>query len=179
MSKDQIIVFSGASGVGKSTVLKKVMEARPDLRFSVSATTREPRNGEVDGVSYFFVTRERFQEMIAAGELLEYDEHFGNLYGTPVNQVSRGGKVVLDVEPNGAFNARKANPEAKLIFITPPSMEELEHRLRSRGDTTEEQIQKRLERARWEIAQSSKYDHIVVNDVLDRCVQEILDIIAE
>ena len=179
MSKDQIIVFSGASGVGKSTVLKRVMEVRPDLRFSVSATTREPRNGEVDGVSYFFVTRERFQEMIAAGELLEYDEHFGNLYGTPVNQVSRGGKVVLDVEPNGAFNARKANPEAKLIFITPPSMEELEHRLRSRGDTTEEQIQKRLERARWEIAQSSKYDHIVVNDVLDRCVQEILDIIAE
>ena len=179
MSKDQIIVFSGASGVGKSTVLKRVMEVRPDLRFSVSATTREPRNGEVDGVSYFFVTRERFQEMIAAGEMLEYDEHFGNLYGTPVNQVSRGGKVVLDVEPNGAFNARKANPEAKLIFITPPSMEELEHRLRSRGDTTEEQIQKRLERARWEIAQSSKYDHIVVNDVLDRCVQEILDIIAE
>ena len=179
MSKDQIIVFSGASGVGKSTVLKKVMEVRPDLRFSVSATTREPRNGEVDGVSYFFVTRERFQEMIAAGELLEYDEHFGNLYGTPVSQVSRGGKVVLDVEPNGAFNARKANPEAKLIFITPPSMEVLEHRLRSRGDTTEEQIQKRLERARWEIAQSSKYDHIVVNDVLDRCVQEILDIIAE
>lgn len=179
MSKDQIIVFSGASGVGKSTVLKKVMEVRPDLRFSVSATTREPRNGEVDGVSYFFVTRERFQEMIAAGELLEYDEHFGNLYGTPVNQVSRSGKVVLDVEPNGAFNARKANPEAKLIFITPPSMEELERRLRSRGDTTEEQIQKRLERARWEIAQSSKYDHIVVNDVLDRCVQEILDIIAE
>ena len=179
MNKDQIIVFSGASGVGKSTVLKKVMEVRPDLRFSVSATTREPRNGEVDGVSYFFVTRERFQEMIAAGELLEYDEHFGNLYGTPVSQVSRGGKVVLDVEPNGAFNARKANPDAKLIFITPPSMEELEHRLRSRGDTTEEQIQKRLERARWEIAQSSKYDHIVVNDVLDRCVQEILDIIAE
>ena len=179
MSKDQIIVFSGASGVGKSTVLKKVMEVRPDLRFSVSATTREPRKGEVDGVSYFFVTRERFQEMIAAGELLEYDEHFGNLYGTPVSQVSRGGKVVLDVEPNGAFNARKANPDAKLIFITPPSMEELEHRLRSRGDTTEEQIQKRLERARWEIAQSSKYDHIVVNDVLDRCVQEILDIIAE
>ena len=179
MNKEQIIVFSGASGVGKSTVLKRVMEARQDLHFSVSATTREPRNGEVDGVSYFFVTRERFQEMIAAGELLEYDEHFGNLYGTPVSQVSCGGKVVLDVEPNGAFNARKANPDAKLIFITPPSMEELEHRLRSRGDTTEEQIQKRLERARWEIAQSTRYDHIVVNDELDRCVQEILDIIAE
>ena len=177
MSK--IIVFSGASGVGKSTVLKLVMAARPDLRFSVSATTRAPREGEVDGVSYFFVTREEFQRMIARGELLEYDEHFGNLYGTPISQVTSGGNVVLDVEPNGAFNARKANPEAMLIFITPPSMEELERRLRSRGDTPEDQIEDRLERARWEIAQSPKYDHVVVNDELDRCVREILDIIAE
>ena len=177
MSK--IIVFSGASGVGKSTVLKLVMAARPDLRFSVSATTRAPREGEVDGVSYFFVTREEFQGMIDRGELLEYDEHFGNLYGTPISQVTSGGNVVLDIEPNGAFNARKANPEAMLIFITPPSMEELERRLRSRGDTPEDQIADRLERARWEIAQSPKYDHVVVNDELDRCVREILDIIAE
>lgn len=177
MSK--IIVFSGASGVGKSTVLKLVMAARPDLRFSVSATTRAPREGEVDGVSYFFVTREEFQRMIDRGELLEYDEHFGNLYGTPISQVVSGGNVVLDVEPNGAFNARKANPEAMLIFITPPSMEELERRLRSRGDTPEDQIADRLERARWEIAQSPKYDHVVVNDEPDRCVREILDIIAE
>ena len=177
MSK--IIVFSGASGVGKSTVLKLVMAARPDLRFSVSATTRAPREGEVDGVSYFFVTREEFQGMIDRGELLEYDEHFGNLYGTPISQVVSGGNVVLDIEPNGAFNARKANPEAMLIFITPPSMEELERRLRSRGDTPEDQIEDRLERARWEIAQSPQYDHVVVNDELDRCVREILDIIAE
>ncbi|MBQ2919750.1 MAG: guanylate kinase [Oscillospiraceae bacterium] len=177
MSK--IIVFSGASGVGKSTVLKLVMAARPDLRFSVSATTRAPREGEVDGVSYFFVTREEFQGMIDRGELLEYDEHFGNLYGTPISQVTSGGNVVLDIEPNGAFNARKANPKAMLIFITPPSMEELERRLRSRGDTPEDQIADRLERARWEIAQSPKYDHVVVNDELDRCVREILDIIAE
>ena len=177
MSK--IIVFSGASGVGKSTVLKLVMAARPDLRFSVSATTRAPREGEVDGVNYFFVTREEFQGMIDRGELLEYDEHFGNLYGTPISQVTSGGNVVLDIEPNGAFNARKANPKAMLIFITPPSMEELERRLRSRGDTPEDQIADRLERARWEIAQSPKYDHVVVNDELDRCVREILDIIAE
>ena len=177
MSK--IIVFSGASGVGKSTVLKLVMAARPDLRFSVSATTRAPREGEVDGVNYFFVTREEFQGMIDRGELLEYDEHFGNLYGTPISQVVSGGNVVLDIEPNGAFNARKANPKAMLIFITPPSMEELERRLRSRGDTPEDQIADRLERARWEIAQSPKYDHVVVNDELDRCVREILDIIAE
>lgn len=177
MSK--IIVFSGASGVGKSTVLKRVMEERPDLRFSVSATTRAPREGEVDGVSYFFVTREEFQRMIDRGELLEYDEHFGNLYGTPISQVTSGGNVVLDIEPNGAFNARKANPEAMLIFITPPSMEELERRLRSRGDTPEDQMAERIARARWEIAQSPKYDHVVVNDELDRCVREILDIIAE
>ena len=179
MSKSQIIVFSGASGVGKSTVLKQVMAARPDLRFSVSATTRSPRAGEVDGVHYFFVTRERFQEMIAGGELLEHDEHFGNLYGTPVSQVTGGGKVVLDVEPNGAFNAKKANPDAKLIFIAPPSMEELERRLRSRGDTPEDQMEARIQRARWEIDQSPRYDHVVVNDDLDRCVREILDIIAE
>lgn len=179
MSKKQILVFSGASGVGKSTVLNRVMAARPDLHFSVSVTTRAPRDGEVNGVHYFFVTRERFQEMIEGGELLEYDEHFSNLYGTPLSQVTGGSGVVLDVEPNGAFNARKANPEAKLIFITPPSLEELERRLRSRGDTPEEQMAERIERARWEIAQSPKYDHVVVNDDLDRCVQEILDIIAE
>ena len=175
MSK--IIVFSGASGVGKSTVLKLVMAARPDLRFSVSATTRAPREGEVDGVSYFFVTREEFQRMIDRGELLEYDEHFGNLYGTPISQVVSGGNVVLDVEPNGAFNARKANPEAMLIFITPPSIEELERRLRGRGATEEEQVQIRMARAKWEIAQSDHYDYVVLNDDLDRCVAELLDII--
>ena len=177
MSK--IIVFSGASGVGKSTVLKLVMAARPDLRFSVSATTRAPREGEVDGVSYFFVTREEFQRMIDRGELLEYDEHFGNLYGTPISQVTSGGNVVLDVEPNGAFNARKANPEAMLIFITPPSMEELERRLRSRGDTPEDQIKLRMERAVWEMEQRHWYDHVVVNDVAEDCANEILKIIAE
>ncbi|MBR7178309.1 MAG: guanylate kinase [Oscillospiraceae bacterium] len=177
MSETKVFVFSGASGAGKSTVLKRIMSERDDLRFSVSATTRAPREGEVDGVHYFFVTRERFQEMIAGGELLEYDEHFGNLYGTPVSQVSCGGRVVLDVEPNGAFNARKANPDAKLIFITPPSMEELERRLRSRGDTPEDQIDSRLERAKWEIAQSVHYDYVVINDDLDHCVKQVADIL--
>ena len=179
MSKSQIIVFSGASGVGKSTVLKQVMAARPDLRFSVSATTRSPRAGEVDGVHYFFVTRERFQEMIAGGELLEHDEHFGNLYGTPVSQVTGGGKVVLDVEPNGAFNVRRLQSDATLIFIMPPSIAELEQRLRSRGDTSPEQIAMRLDRARWEMEQGSDYDYVVVNDDFSRCAKEILNIIAE
>lgn len=175
MSK--IIVFSGASGVGKSSALKRVMEARENLRFSVSATTRDPRPGEVDGVHYFFVTRERFQEMIQNRELLEYDEHHKNLYGTPIAQLSGEKHVVLDIEPNGAFQVKRNCPEAVLIFVTPPSLEELERRLRSRGDTPEDQIAVRMDRAIWEIAQSDHYDYVVLNDDLDRCVTEILDII--
>ena len=176
MSK--IFVFSGASGVGKSSALKQVMEARSDLRFSVSATTRAPRPGEEDGVHYFFVTRERFEEMIENRELLEYDEHHMNLYGTPKAQVQGDTHVVLDIEPNGAFQVKRNCPEAVLIFVTPPSLEELERRLRSRGDTDEEQIRVRMSRAKWEIAQSDHYDYVVLNDNLDRCVHELLDIIS-
>ena len=175
MSK--IFVFSGASGVGKSSALKRVMEAREDLRFSVSATTRKPRPGEVDGVHYFFVTKERFEQMIEDREMLEYDAHHDNLYGTPRNQLLGEKHVVLDIEPNGAFQVKRNYPDAALIFVTPPSLEELERRLRGRGDTPEEQIQVRMARAKWEIAQSDHYDYVVLNDDLDRCVAEILDII--
>ena len=175
MSK--IFVFSGASGVGKSAALKRVMEAREDLRFSVSATTRKPRPGEVDGVHYFFVTKERFEQMIEDREMLEYDAHHENLYGTPRNQLLGEKHVVLDIEPNGAFQVKRNYPDAALIFVTPPSLEELERRLRGRGDTPVEQIQVRMARAKWEIAQSDHYDYVVLNDDLDRCVAEILDII--
>ena len=175
MSK--IFVFSGASGVGKSSALKRVMEAREDLRFSVSATTRKPRPGEVDGVHYFFVTKERFEQMIEDREMLEYDAHHDNLYGTPRNQLLGEKHVVLDIEPNGALQVKRNYPDAALIFVTPPSLEELERRLRGRGDTPEEQIQVRMARAKWEIAQSDHYDYVVLNDDLDRCVAEILDII--
>ena len=175
MSK--IFVFSGASGVGKSSALKRVMEAREDLRISVSATTRKPRPGEVDGVHYFFVTKERFEQMIEDREMLEYDAHHENLYGTPRNQILGEKHVVLDIEPNGAFQVKRNYPDAALIFVTPPSLEELERRLRGRGDTPEEQIQVRMARAKWEIAQSDHYDYVVLNDDLDRCVAEILDII--
>ena len=175
MSK--IFVFSGASGVGKSSALKRVMEAREDLRFSVSATTRKPRPGEVDGVHYFFVTKERFEQMIEDREMLEYDAHHENLYGTPRNQILGEKHVVLDIEPNGAFQVKRNYPDAALIFVTPPSLEELERRLRGRGDTPEEQIQVRMARAKWEIAQADHYDYVVLNDDLDRCVAEILDII--
>ena len=182
MSKGKIIVISGASGVGKSTVLKKVMAARQDLVFSVSATTRPPREGEVDGVHYHFISRDNFLEMIRRGEFLEYDEHHGNIYGTlysAVDAARRIGNVVLDIDPNGAMNVRRVYPDATLIFIMPPSWTDLEKRLRGRGDTSPEQIEKRLSRAKWEIEQAVKYDKRVINDQVEACAADILKIIAE
>ena len=182
MSKGKLFVISGASGVGKSTVLSKVMAGRTDLAFSVSATTRAPRPGEIEGESYYFVTKDRFQEMIDHNEFLEYDAHMENFYGTPEKQVDQKllcGSVILDIEPNGALNVRARRPDATLIFIMPPTREELERRLRDRGDTSEEQIQIRMKRANWEMDQSVWYDHIVVNDQVDACAEKILKIIAE
>ena len=181
MSKGKLIVISGCSGVGKSTVLSSVMEKRSDLRFSVSATTRAPRPGETDGVDYYFVSKAKFLDMIEKGEFLEYDAHMDNYYGTPRGQLEeklKNGSVILDIEPNGAFAVRKAWPEAVLIFIAPPSMEELERRLRSRGDTSEEQIAKRLDRAKWEMEQSVRYDYVVINEQVEACANEIQKIIA-
>ena len=182
MSKGKLFVLSGASGVGKSTVLSKVMEARPDLSFSVSATTRAPRPGEVEGESYYFITRDRFQEMIAQDAFLEYDAHMDNYYGTPLAQLEEKldvGSVILDIEPNGAFRVRDKRPDATLIFIAPPSLEELERRLRGRGDTSEEQVALRQARVKWEMEQSKLYDYTVVNDQVDTCADTILKIIAE
>lgn len=178
----KLIVISGASGVGKGTVVKKMMARRKDLYFSVSATTRPPRPGEVDGKDYYFVTRERFQEMIRRGEMLEYDEHNMNFYGTPRAQVEEKrtkGHVLLDIEPVGAKNVKNNYPEAELVFIMPPSVEELERRLRGRNDTPEDQIAIRMERAKWEMAQRTWYDHVVVNDDAGRCAEEILSLIEK
>ena len=182
MSKGKLFVISGASGVGKSTVLAKVMAARDDLRFSVSATTRDPRPGETEAVSYYFVTKEKFRDMIQKDEFLEYDAHMDNYYGTPKGQLEeklQKGSVILDIEPNGAFHVREARPDAVLIFIAPPSLQELERRLRSRGDTPEEQIRLRLDRVQWEMEQSKRYDYVVFNDRVEACADEILKIIAE
>ena len=182
MSKGKLFVISGASGVGKSTVLAKVMQTRKNLKFSVSATTRPPRKGEVEAVSYYFVSKQQFEEMIRQDAFLEYDAHMENYYGTPKAQLEEkllAGDVILDIDPNGAFNVRKSWPEAVLIFIAPPSVEELERRLRSRGDTDEDQIRVRLDRVQWEMEQSQKYDYIVINDRVDTCADEICSIIAE
>ena len=181
MGNGKLFIISGASGVGKSTVLRRVMEQRDDLFFSVSATTREPRPDEQEAVSYYFVSKATFREMINRGEFLEYDAHMNNFYGTPKGQLEeklQRGHVILDIEPNGAFIVQKSRPDAVLIFIAPPSMEEVERRLRRRGDTPEDQIQLRLKRASWEMEQSKKYHYIVINDQVNSCAEEILNIIA-
>ena len=182
MSAGKLFVISGASGVGKGTVLAGVMEKRKDLEFSVSATTRPPRPTEEHGVHYYFISGEQFQEMISKDEFLEYDGHAKAYYGTPLGQLEEKlarSNVILDIEPKGAAIVRQKRPDATLIFIMPPSMEELERRLRGRGDTSEEQITLRLERAKWEMEQRFWYDHVVVNDRLGDCVNDILNIIAE
>ena len=182
MRKGKLVVISGASGVGKGTVLGIMMKKRDDLKFSVSATTRPPRPNEEDGVHYYFVTKERFEEMIQNGEFLEYDAHAANYYGTPRAQAEEKmahGSVLLDIEPNGAKQVKEAAPEALLIFIMPPSVEELERRLRGRGDTSEEQIALRMARASWEMEQRFWYDHVVTNKDQYLCAEEILKIIAD
>ena len=178
----KLFVISGASGVGKSTVLAKVMASRPGLKFSVSATTRAPRPGEVDGKDYYFVTKDKFREMIENDAFLEYDAHMNHFYGTPKAQLEeklQTGSVILDIEPNGAFNVQKERNDAILIFIAPPSLKELEDRLRGRGDTSEEQIRVRQARVAWEMEQSKHYDYVVVNDQVAACAGKILEIIAQ
>ncbi len=177
----KLFVISGASGVGKSTVLNRVIAARDDLQFSVSATTRPPRPGEIDGVHYYFVSKKKFEQMLREDAFVEYSAHAANYYGTPRAELDNKlklGNLILDIEPNGAFQVFKERADVVLIFIMPPSMEELSRRLRTRGDTSEEQISIRQQRAIWEIEQSQHYHHIVVNDQVDACAEKILNIIA-
>ena len=176
----RLFVISGSSGVGKSTILKQVLSRMPELQFSVSATSRPPREGETNGVQYFFVSREAFQQMIAEGAFVEYDFHMDNYYGTLKSEIlnkTANGDMILDVEPVGALNVKSIYPDATLIYIAPPSVEVLMQRLLSRNDTPEEQIKVRAERVAWESAQQEKYDYVVINDVLEDCVQQVLDII--
>ena len=179
--KGILIVVSAPSGCGKSTVLHRLMEERGSLRFSVSATTRKPREGETDGVHYFFVSREKFQEMIREDAFLEYAEYVGNYYGTPKaavdEQLDRGYDVYLDIEVQGAMQVRRRHPQVLMIFLMPPSMEELKRRLVGRGSDHPETIMKRLREAERECAERDKFDFVVVNDDVDRAVAEISGII--
>lgn len=176
----RLIVVSGPSGVGKSTVLR-ALRSELDYGFSVSATTRDPRPSEVDGIHYHFVSRDRFHQMIEDNALVEWAEYGGHLYGTPVESVARAREasqvVILDIELEGAKQVRAAFPDADLIWIAPPSFDELERRLRHRGDTDETAIAGRLERARRDMAVApSLFDHIVVNGDIEDAVQALLDI---
>lgn len=177
-----LVVVSGFSGAGKGTVLAQVLARRPDLYFSVSFTTRAPRQGEQDGVNYHFVTWEEFQTRIGRGEFLEYAEYVGNYYGTSMTvireKLERGIDVILEIEIQGAAKVREKMPEAVSLFLVPPSFEELSRRLHSRGTDSEETIRQRLETARREVREIVNYDYIVVNDTVDRAVEEILAILT-
>lgn len=165
--KGLLFVLSGPSGGGKGTVVKRFRELVPDTGFSVSATTRAPREGETDGKDYYFVSREEFLRMIENGEMLEYNEFCGNLYGTPKKEADRaictGSNLILEIESNGAFNVKKIFPEAILIMLIPESMKELGDRLRCRASEPEDVILKRLATAEHEVRMAPEYDYIVVN----------------
>lgn len=176
MDKGKLLILSGPSGAGKSTVVSRLMELRKDVCFSVSATTRSPRPGEADGVNYFFVTRERFTEMIRENALLEHAEYVGNYYGTPRDYVEQkinmGINVILDIEVQGARQVLEKMPDAIPVFLVPPSLAELEHRLRARGTESEEVIRSRLARAKEEY-QADFYQYIVVNDNVETAAKEL------
>ena len=178
-----LIIVSAPSGCGKSTVVHALMERRDKLRFSVSATTRAPREGEVDGVDYFFVSREQFQQMIDEGAFLEHAEYVGNCYGTPREAVERqlaeGYDVYLDIDVQGALQVKQIRPQTLMVFLMPPSMQELERRLVNRGTNTPEEIRDRLNAAERECALRDAFDHVVVNDVVERAVNEISDLIDQ
>ncbi len=176
-TKGLLVVISGFSGAGKGSLIRMLRSKYDNYRLSVSATTRKPRTEDVHGVTYFFVTREEFEEKIAADGFLEYAEYNGNYYGTPrayvEEQLEQGHDVLLEIEVQGAMKIREKFPDAMLIFIAPPSAEILEQRLKGRGTETEEQVRARLQLAVEESRQMPQYDYIVINDDLGKAAEQL------
>lgn len=177
----RLFIISAPSGAGKGTVIAKMLELRPGLVMSVSATTRQPRAGEIDGEAYHFMEVDQFKEMISRGDFLEYAEYAGDFYGTPkepvISSIEDGKDVLLEIEVKGARQVLSLIHDAVSIFIVPPDMDELERRLRGRGTDTEEKLAKRLRIAISELRHKNEYMHIVVNDEVERAAEEILSII--
>ncbi len=176
-----LFVLSGPSGVGKGTVRKALFEGDINLQYSISATTRKPREGEKDGVDYFFKSKQEFETMIEQNKLLEYAQFVGNYYGTPIDYVKEtldhGKDVLLEIEVQGAMQVRKAFPEAVLIFLIPPSLEELKNRIVGRGTETEDIVKDRLDTAKIEIEMMNAYDYVVVNDQVEKACERIQAIV--
>lgn len=182
MKKGNLIVISGPSGTGKGTVCKKLLSIRSDLAYSISATTRKPRPGEVNGKDYWFLSKSEFEGLIMEKKLLEWAQVYGNYYGTPAEKVrevlDQGKDVLLEIDTQGALNVQKMFlKEATFIFLLPPSLAELEKRIRGRGTETEEAIERRLHAAIEEIPRGNNYDYIITNDVVDNVVNKIIHII--
>jgi len=182
VEKGILLVISGPSGAGKGTICRAVRQSDPSLRLSVSATTRSPRKGEVNGIDYFFLNEKEFREMIAGGQFLEWAEVYGNYYGTPVNYVrqelERGRDVILEIDIQGALQVKKKFPEAVLVFIAPPSKTELIARLSARGTDSAGEIAKRINCTAAELKLADRYDYIIVNDDLDRALNKVRAIIT-
>lgn len=180
--RGRLIVIAGPSGVGKGSVVKRLLARDPEgLALSVSATTRDPRSNEVDGRDYRFVDVASFRELAESGGLLEWADVFGNAYGTPAaeveHQLDAGRDVILEIDVQGARQVKERAPDALLIFLAPPSLADLEARLRGRGTESEERMARRLEKAAWEITQAGWFDHVVVNDALERATDQVAAII--
>ena len=182
MNRGLLIVVSGASGTGKGTVCKKLLSKLPNIYYSISATTRQPREGETDGVEYFFLTVEEFKKKIAEGKFLEYAEVYGNFYGTPSYKIEehlkRGENVLLEIDTQGALKVMEKCSDGVYIFLLPPSLEELYNRIKNRGTESEENLRRRFKAATSEIAVGKKYQYAVVNDSVDSAVKKIQAIIA-
>lgn len=176
-SVGKLIILTGPSGVGKGTLMRSLLQRHPELHYSVSVTTRSPRPGEIDGKDYYFVSRQEFEQLVGAGELLEWAEFAGNYYGTPreavINQVCSGKCVVLEIELKGARQIRASYPSAFSLFILPPSINELEKRIRGRAQDSEEAIARRLHRAQEEISAADEFDLKIVNDDFETALNRI------